>query len=429
MLTAMLAVAALAVVGFGVPLAVLARSHYERQALLLLSDEATRAVISVPRSFWIGRDPPELPNPAGQVSIALYGADGQRLQGRGPGRADRTVSDALHGNRSSSLPDMVVAVPVIQDEVTVGAVRASLSPDVVAQQVRQAWMAMGALAAAVLAAASALAVRASRRLSMPLARLGLDAAIVGAGGEVPPWPTPTTPEVDEVQLALSEASRRLGSALERERAFSVDVAHQLRTPLASLRLRLETDLHQQTGGASTAAALQDIDRLDRTVNDLLHLTRDHEPPSETHPLATAVREAAQRWDPEFAKVGRPLVVDSEHRLPWVTARPAAIRQILDVLLDNALQHGAGMVRLSASRVGEGSVVEVADQGSSVVDPAHIFAGNNGKRTSGIGLRLARRLAEAEDLRLVLTNPGPGVTFHLIFGSAHRNAAAAATRRH
>lgn len=419
MLTAMLAVAALAVVGLGVPLAILVHSHYEKQALLVLNDEATRAVVAVPQSFSQGNDPPELPTPAGQVSVALYGADGQRLQGRGPQRADRTVIDALHGRRSSNLTRLVVAAPISQNEVIVGAVRASLTPDVVAGQTRRTWAAMAVLAAAVLAVAAAVAVRLSRRLSMPLVRLGSDAAIVGAGGEVSPWPTSTTKEIDAVQRALAEASRKLGSALARERAFSVEVAHQLRTPLASLRLRLETDQHQGSTPTSTDEAVRDIDRLDRTINDLLHLARDHEPPSEAHPLATAIREAAQRWEPEFTKAGRQLSVDSAQQLPWVRARPAAIRQVLDVLLDNALQHGAGVVRLSAFRVGEGSVVAVADEGTTTLHPEEIFGGRRRMRSSGIGLRLARRLAEAEDLRLVLADSGPGATFHLIFGSVRR----------
>jgi len=106
----------------------------------------------------------------------------------------------------------------------------------------------------------------------------------------------------------------------------------------------------------------------------------------------------------------------EAQLPWVDASPGAIRQILDVLLDNAVTHGDGEVTLSGSRVGQGAVVSVADHGHTTVDGEVIFVRRSVTASgSGIGLALARRLAEAEDLRLVLADPGPGVVFHLVFG--------------
>lgn len=98
----------------------------------------------------------------------------------------------------------------------------------------------------------------------------------------------------------------------------------------------------------------------------------------------------------------------------MTPRPEAVRQILDVLIDNAHVHGAGTITISATRVGDGAVVAVADQGTAVIDPATAFARRQG-HGSGIGLALARRLAETEALRLVLADPGPGARLHLVFG--------------
>jgi len=87
-----------------------------------------------------------------------------------------------------------------------------------------------------------------------------------------------------------------------------------------------------------------------------------------------------------------------------------------VLLDNAVTHGDGEVTLSGSRVGQGAVVAVADHGDTTVDGEEIFIRRYPTASgSGIGLALARRLAEAEDLRLLLADPGPGVIFHLVFG--------------
>ncbi len=84
----------------------------------------------------------------------------------------------------------------------------------------------------------------------------------------------------------------------------------------------------------------------------------------------------------------------EAQLPWVEASPGAIRQILDVLLDNALPHGDGEVTLAGSRVGQGAVVSVADHGHTTVDGEGIFIRRSLTASgSGIGLALARRASQ------------------------------------
>ena len=169
--------------------------------------------------------------------------------------------------------------------------------------------------------------------------------------------------------------------------------------------------------------LRDVDRLELTVNDVLTLARNPKPQRRPHPLATALREASEAWGSRFHAAQRSLVVRTDDHLPWVQASPAAIRQILDVLLDNSLTHGTGTTRLSGTRVGNGAVVAVSDEAQVHLDRDQIFAGAPAASAtpangSGIGLPLARRLAEAEDLRLVLADAGPGtgVAFNLVFGA-------------
>jgi len=183
------------------------------------------------------------------------------------------------------------------------------------------------------------------------------------------------------------------------------------------RIRLETEQVSDSHDARLAdEALRDVDRLEQTIDDLLALARDSERARERHALTTLLRDAAARWEPRLASAGRRLTFDVEAQLPWVEASRGAIRQILDVLLDNALTHGDGDVALSGSRVGQGAVVSVADHGHTTVDGEVIFIRRSLTASgSGIGLALARRLAEAEDLRLLLADPGPGVAFHLVFG--------------
>lgn len=418
LLVAMLLVAALAVVGFGVPLAVAVERLYRDESLLLLSQQAAAAVVAVPASF-SGIDVPELPRAADGVDLALYDPAGRRLAGTGPARADDAVAATLAGAGPQRRPDaLVVALPVSAEERVVGAVRASTRPDSVTGRVRRTWLGMTGLAAAVLAAAGLLAAQRSRRLARPLGELRDDAALVGTRAPLPQRPPTGVEEIDAVRAALAGSAAQLDDLLERERAFSADLAHQLRTPLTSLRLRLETE-QLGAGGAPLAAqvladVLAEVDRLEQTIDDLVTLGRDAPDPPALHPLGTAVREAGERWRPRANAGGRQLEVTAEPHLPFVTANPAAIRQVLDVLLDNAMRHGSGPVRLRGFRVGEGAVVEVADGGSARLEPAAAFARRaSGTGGTGIGLALARRLAEAEGMRLVLASPGPGPVFHLV----------------
>ena len=414
----MLLVAAVAVAGFGVPLALSVQARYRDEALLTLSKEAASAAVAVPGSFVRDQDTPELPDPAADVEVALYGSDGSRIQGRGPAQADATVEALLRGAEAQQpRNELVVAVPISDEEIVVGAIRASMPSSVVTERTRRTWAAMAALALGVLVAAGVVAAVRSRSLALPLAQLRIDAEVVGAGGEVAVRPDTGVVEIDAVHAALAEAATRLIAALARERSLSADLAHQLRTPLASLRIRLETEQVQEGHDAHLLGdALRDVDRLEQTIDDLLRLARDTERAREPHALTTLLCDAAARWGPRLASVGRRLDLDVEPQLSWVDASPGAIRQILDVLLDNALLHGDGVVTLSGSRVGQGTVVAVADHGHTIVDGKEIFVRRSTMAVgSGIGLALARRLAEAEEMRLVLADPGPGVIFHLVFG--------------
>lgn len=416
----MVLISAVAVAGFGVPLALSVRARNYDDALLTLSGEAATAAVVVPGSFERDGDVPELPDAAANIDVSLYGRDGRRVLGEGPITADRHVEEVLRtGAARQDRTDLVVVVPISDNETVAGAIRASIDNSAVTARTLRAWAAMAGLALGVLAIAGVIASRRSRSLALPLAQLRNAADVIGGGGELPVNARSGVPEIDSVHDALAEAATRLNAAMARERELSEDLAHQIRTPLASLRIRLETEqINTTQAGGLVSDALRDVDRLERTIDDVLTLARDSERRREPHPMATLLRETASHWGPRLLAAGRALDLDVEPSLPWVRASPQAIRQILDVLMDNAVIHGAGRVGLAASRLGQGAVVAVSDQGETAVDPARIFLRRNDEaRGEGIGLALARRLADAEGLRLIVADPGPGVVFHLVFGGA------------
>lgn len=414
----MLLAVAVALVGFGVPLAFTVAGRDRDQALLELSSEAASAAVAVPGSFARDNDLPELPDLAHEIDLALYDTDGARLTGEGPSRADPIVTDVLDtGAARQDTHSLTVAIPITEEELVVGAIRAHYPTATVAARTQRTWLAMGALAVGVFAITALLAIHRSRGLAAPLQRLRDDAERLGDGSIDPPRSPSGIDEIDTVHTALADAGTRVDDALARERALSADLAHQLRTPLASLRLRLENE--QIVTGHDTVLvddALRDIDRLEATITELIQLARDITPTNEPHPLATVIRETAEPWSTRISEHGRALRVDLEAELPWITQRPQAIRQILDILIENAITHGAGTVTITAERRNAGATITIADEGRDVLDADQIFQRHSGTG-SGIGLALARRLADAEGLRLVLADPGPGARFLLVLGGS------------
>jgi signal transduction histidine kinase len=228
-------------------------------------------------------------------------------------------------------------------------------------------------------------------------------------------------EVDAAAAALNATAERLGHLVARERAFTADASHQLRTPLTGLRLRLEAALAAPetdrgvTVEAALEGALEDVDRLESTVEDLLALARDVAPVRQPLDLAGLLDEVERHWRGPLAAAGRPLRVQSEPRLPEAHASAAAVRQVLDVLVGNAAEHGAGAVSVRARAAPDAIAVDVDDEGPGPSRPSEeLFRRRSDPaRGRGIGLALARSLTEAEGGRLVLSRPGPAPCFTLL----------------
>jgi signal transduction histidine kinase len=228
------------------------------------------------------------------------------------------------------------------------------------------------------------------------------------------------PELDTAAAALDTTARRLGELMERERAFSAHASHQLRTPLAGLRVQLEAaaiapdhDLR-----SATTEALGSVDRLQQTIDDLLSLARDAHPTGRPPDLRELFAEIEERWHGVLAGAGRPLRVSMDVDLPHVTASAAAVRQILDVLVTNAAEHGAGVITVTARNTGGILALEVSDEGEGIPEEGgDVFAVRADPAPArGIGLGLARALAAAEGGRLLLTHHGPNPTFRLLLAT-------------
>jgi heavy metal sensor kinase len=176
-------------------------------------------------------------------------------------------------------------------------------------------------------------------------------------------------EIHRLGETLNEMLDRLDAGLARERRFVADASHELRTPLASLRTELELVARRPRSHEELESALhsagEEVERLVRLAEDLLVLARADDGQLrlrvERHAAATVLESVARRNEPRAEAEGRSLLASAPPDL-WVTGDRERLEQALDVLVDNALLHGAGTVRMDA-RAENGLVrLCVSDQG-------------------------------------------------------------------
>ncbi|MFE7546139.1 ATP-binding protein [Streptomyces platensis] len=272
------------------------------------------------------------------------------------------------------------------------------------------------LAVALLAiiAAVILAVRQGRRLTAPLTDLAETAERLGSGDPRPRHRRYGVQELDRVADVLDASAERIARMLTAERRLAADASHQLRTPLTALSMRLEeitlTD-DPDTVKEEATIALAQVERLTDVVQRLLTNSRDPRSGSAVaFDLDEVVKQQIEEWRPAYRSAGRAIVRSGKKGLRAV-GTPGAVAQVLATLIENSLMHGDGTVALRTRVTGNQAVVEVTDAGPGV--PAdlgsRVFERTvSGRNSTGLGLAVARDLAEADGGRLELLQQHPPV---------------------
>lgn len=292
---------------------------------------------------------------------------------------------------------------------------------------RSTLLSLGVAVAASLLAAGGLSWFVTRRLVRPVAQLAVAAQRIAAGSYDVRVPEPRLGgEFDALAGAFRDMATALLDTEQTRRRLLADLAHELRTPLATAEAYVEglADGVVPPEPATWATLREQLGRLQRLTDDVALVSRVQErrlalrrTPVAPRALVDAAVAAAA---PRYAAAGVDLAGDTDPGLPDVLVDPERIGEVLGILLDNAARHTprGGRVTVRAGRGRSGGVeVAVRDTGVGLaaehlervferfyrVQPARDRASGG----SGIGLTIARALVEAHGGTLTAASAGPG----------------------
>jgi len=398
LITSTLAVVLVVIAVFGVSLVFVEAGTIESSAKDAVQSEAVRLVGTVENRILAGE-------PVDAMSLDRQITDGRYAVVRVPGHPDVLLGTKPKGNviSSTQLGDH-------GESVTVEESRSKIS-----REIGRTLLVILAVALLAVLAAVALAVLQARRLASPLTDLAETAERLGSGDPRPRHRRYGVPELDRIADVLDASAERIGRMLTAERRLAADASHQLRTPLTALSMRLEeivatADDHEAVKEEATIA-LGQVERLTDVVQRLLTNARDPRSGSAIDiDLDEVIQQQLEEWRPAYQAEGRSVVLTGARALRAV-GTPGAVAQVLATLIENSLMHGAGTVTLHTRVTGNQAVVEVSDDGPGVPPDlgARVFERTvSGRNSTGLGLAVARDLAEADGGRLELLQQRPPV---------------------
>jgi len=425
----------LSVVPLGVATGARDRSDYESGTRTLAQSLATLAEDSFDDNSK-PLDQRRLAAAAGaDVSAAVIDAAGRVRVQSGPRQVfpPSLVAEARSGETSSvnDADDVVAAAPVVADGVIRGVVVAARPDEAVERRVVRLWLALAGVAALALLLSVVIAVVMAQWVGRPLRRLQTTAQRWSDGSlHERADPTRGPPEIRATSGALNVMAARLDTLVHGSRAVVADVSHQLRTPLAAMRLRLElvrTDLNHDGAGRDRpgaaadedlGVALGELDRLSRLVDGLLLVARAESAESRPEPVnvTAVVRERRQAWHPVAAERDVELRMEPSDEDLIASITPGQLEQVLDNLLDNSLEAmtSGGHIDLRVNRVRDEISVEVRDNGPGMTDEQqqaafHRFVTGRVGTGTGLGLAVVHRLVTADGGTVQLSSSVGGGT--------------------
>ena len=327
------------------------------------------------------------------------------------------------GTRRSRTLDtdlLFVAVPVASSGVVHGAVRITYPMSAVDARIHRYWSVLALIAVAVLGVAVVAAFALARWVVRPLVGLERAADAIGGGELEARAPVEGPPEVRRLAETFNAMADRVDVLVHSQDDFVADASHQLRTPLAALRLRLENLERDAATGAEgeLEGALAEVERLSALVDALLVLARADRALASPGPVDVA--EVARDRLAAFAAYAAERGVQLDESIEpdaLGLATPGRLEQVLDNLLANALEHSppGSAVRVFVRRRGTQIEAGVADEGPGMEADAiarafdRFWRANGSGDGFGLGLAIASRLMRADGGSVELhLRDGPGL---------------------
>ncbi len=351
--------------------------------------------------------------------VTVFLGDGQVLGDPRP-RTDSVRLAGLGRAFSADLPGggREVLIPVLGRSEGGAVVRVEIPATRLTRGVHRAWLVLGGLALVLLMLALLVADRLARSFLRPVHSLTETASLLGAG-DLAARVRPGGPaEVAEAGHAVNRLATRIGALLDAEREAVADLSHRLRTPVTALRLDAE-DLQDPV---ERERLTLDVAELSRTVDQLISEAR--------RPVREGVTASCDAVEVVSTRAAfwQVLADDTERRMDVATpSHPVRVRlaaadlaDAVDAVLGNVFAHTPGgtavRVRLAAA-TGGGAVLTIEDEGAGLPEQDVLGRGASPGGSTGLGLDIARRSAEASGgaLQLGSRPGGPGLRVEMLLG--------------
>ncbi len=387
-----LAVTSVLVAAFAFPLAILVREVARDRAISDAEHDLSAVAL-----FAVDPDDALLETqvertPAGREGrFTVLRPDGTRIGDAFPIDPD-AVALARSGIAFSRTTDEGVDVflPVLISESDAVVLRVRIPDDQLTEGVARAWAVLAVVAVGLLVLSVVATDQLARSVTRPAAELARTSRALAGGDSTARAKAGGPPEIEDVADALNLLADRIDELLAAERERVADLSHRLRTPLTALRLDAE--------GHGAAALLEDVDRLEAEVSELIRAARRplHEALAVRCDVAAIATGRAEFWGALADDDGRPWSCTIDPPGPHlVRLAPDDAAAAVDVLLGNVFAHTPDGTPYAVVVEAEDGRVRVAveDGGPGISDPdAVLDRGASEGGSTGLGLDIAASTA-------------------------------------
>jgi signal transduction histidine kinase len=390
------AISAMVLISFLVPLALVLRTLAADRAVTSAND---RAQSLIP---WVSVGGTSLDTAVMQVNTAdptrpatVFLDDGTVV---GPAAPRSAAVHLAVGGSSFSAPtpggvEVLVAVQGLPQGPAV--IRVFVPSAQLRAGVTRAWLLLGAIGLGLLVLSVVVADQLARSLVRPLRALARVSDRLAAGDLSARAAVVGPLEMRQVSSGLNHLAARIGELLAHERETAADLSHRLRTPLTALRI----DAESLQDDFERAQLMSDVDSVERMVSEIIRTAR--RPAGAAAGVACdaiqVIGDRAAFWLPLADDQDRTMTVEMVRGPVEVAASGEDLAACADVLLENVFAHtpeGTGFSVRVSRRAGGGAWVVISDAGPGFGDPDAARRGRSSAGSTGLGLDIARRIAEA-----------------------------------